>query len=94
MQVFFFKELTLSPYHLSLEKKECVYLPVYPFHVFYFGGCSFNLEFTVPHNFVAASVGKLLYQVSWYRFHRVKGIEELLDSIREFKCKIESIVDS
>ncbi|XP_056850022.1 transcription initiation factor TFIID subunit 2 isoform X2 [Raphanus sativus] len=25
--------------------------------------CSFNLEFTVPHNFVAASVGKLLYQV-------------------------------
>ncbi|KAJ0255750.1 Transcription initiation factor TFIID subunit 2 [Hirschfeldia incana] len=25
--------------------------------------CSFNLEFTVPHNFVAVSVGKLLYQV-------------------------------
>ncbi|KAL0701686.1 hypothetical protein Bca4012_057808 [Brassica carinata] len=24
--------------------------------------CSFNLEFTVPHNFVAVSVGKLLYQ--------------------------------
>ncbi|WZZ06876.1 hypothetical protein YC2023_092797 [Brassica napus] len=25
--------------------------------------CSFNLEFTVPHNYVAVSVGKLLYQV-------------------------------
>jgi len=25
--------------------------------------CSFDLEFTVPHNFVAVSVGKLLYQV-------------------------------
>ncbi|CAN7130248.1 unnamed protein product [Brassica rapa subsp. narinosa] len=25
--------------------------------------CSFNLEFTVPHNYVAVSVGKLLYQI-------------------------------